>query len=133
MSEDEKAKAERAEAERVEAARRGHFESVLEDYPGYFELPFPFLDRHMKVWWKLAISPVETLSEYEYAYYTCDWNEAVELITKYGKWTVDGVPEGDLDTDNVPSDVKSWVMMAASLYIVPKLPISLQRKKFGTM
>ena len=133
MSEKEKAIAEKVEADRVEAARHGHFESVLEDYPGYFELPNPFLDRHMKVWWTMAITPLGPLTDLDFEFYDGEWKAAVELITKFGKWAVDGVPEGDLDSDNVPSDVKAWVMLVGSLYIFPKLPIRIQRKMFGNM
>ncbi len=137
MSDDEKAIAEQAEVEQLEAkqeaARRGHFESILEDYPGYFELPFPFLDRHMKVWWEMAITPLGSLTDLDFERYDGEWKAAVELIKKFGKWAIDSVPEGDLDTDNVPSDVKAWVMLAGSLYIFPKLPRSIQRKLFGTM
>ncbi len=137
MSDDEKAIAEQAEVEQLEAkqeeARRGHFESVLEDYPGYFELPHPFLDRHMKVWWKLAIDPRDNWTPLDFEYYDGEYKAAVKLITEFGKWAVKGVPKGDLDSDNMPSDVKSWVMLVGSLYIFPKLPISVQRKMFETM
>jgi hypothetical protein len=133
MSENEQTEAEKVEADRLEASRRGHFESVLEDYPGYFELPFPFLDRHMKVWWTLAIDPLKSLTPLDFEYYDGEWKAAVALIKKSGKWAVDGVSKDDLDSDNVPSDVKAWVMLVGSLYIYPKLPISVQRKKFETM
>ncbi len=133
MSDDEKAIAEQAEADRLEESRRGHFESVLEDYPGYFELPFPFLDRHMKVWWEMAITPLGKLTDLDFERYDGEWKAAVKLIKEFGKWAIDGVPEGDLDTDNIPSEVKQWVMLAGSLYIFPKLPISIQRKLFATM
>ncbi len=137
MSDDEKAIAEQAEVDELEAkqeaARRGHFEIVLDDYPGYFELPFPFLDRHMKVWWKLAIDPRDQWTPLDFAYHHCEYEAAVKLIKEFGKWAIDGVPAGDLDSDNMPSDVKAWVMLAGSLYIFPKLPISVQRKMFETM
>ena len=137
MSDDEKAIAEQAKVEQLEAkqeaARRGHFESVLEDYPGYFELPFPFLDRHMKVWWKLAVKPREQGNPLAFEYYHGEYEGIVKLIKEFGEWAVDSVPEGDLDSDNVPSEVKAWVVLAGSLYIFPKLPRSIQRKMFETM
>ncbi len=137
MSDDEKAIAEQAEVEQLEAkqeaARRGHFESVLDDYPGYFELPYPFLDRHMKIWWEMAITPRDKWTPLDFEYHHIEYEAAVELITKFGKWAIDDVPKGDLDSDNMPSAVKAWVMLAGSLYIFPKLPISVQRKMFETM
>ncbi len=131
MSEDEKAKAE--QAERAGAALRGHFESVDPDYPGFFELPHPFLDRHMKLWWAFGVEPLKALSTFDFDFYDGEWKAAVELIQKYGKWSVDGVPEGDLDGDNVPSKVKAWALQEASAYIYPLLPFSIRRKLLGIM
>ena len=104
----------------------GHYDSKgrdgLEDYPGYFELPHPFLDRHIKLWWKEAIEPLNGLSRLDYAFYDGEWDAAVKLIRDHGKWEVDAVPIGDLESDGVPSIVKSWVMKEAADYIYPFLP-----------
>ena len=106
---------------------------ALVDYPGCFTLPDPFLDRHMKVWWEVAINPLKKLSEFDFAFYDGEWRAAVKLIKDYGKWDVEGVPIGDLDTDGVPSIVKSWVMQEASSYIYPFLPYNIKRKMLGIM
>ena len=99
----------------------GHFESELDDYPGFFELPHPFLDRHMKLWWKEAIEPLKGVTRLDYAFYDGEWNAAIKLIREHGKWSIDGVPIGDLESDGVPSVVKAWVKEAAE-YIYPFLP-----------
>ena len=133
MSDDEKAEeAKREEAERKKAAKRGHFISTLEDYPGFFELPHPFLDRHMKLWWKSAIDPLNTLTPLDFDFYDGEWTAAVSLIQKYGEWAVENVSEGDLESDEaMPSVVKAWVMRQASSYIYPFLPQSIQRRLLG--
>jgi hypothetical protein len=110
----------------------GHFESELEDYPGYFELPHPFLDRHMKLWWLHAMEPLKGLGRLDFDFYDADWKAAVELITQYGTWSIKAVPVGDLKSDGVPSAVKAWVMQQASEYIYPFLPLKMRVAALGT-
>ena len=117
-------------------ASKGHFESEcrielypgMVDYPGYFELPYPFLDRHTRVWWEVAINPLKKLSDFDWAFYDGEWKAAVKLIREHGKWEIEGVPVGDLTTDGVPAIVKAWVMQEASLYITGFLPFRLRLK-----
>ena len=106
-------------------------ESKLEDYPGSFSLPEPFLDRHMKAWWGKAITPLKGVSTLDYAFYDGEWQAAVELITQHGAWSVEGVAPGDLLTDSVPMVVKSWVMKEVSDYVYPFLPPKLLLKMSG--
>ena len=113
MSEDEKAD---------EQVKPGHFESELADYPGHFELPHPFLERHMKLWWKEAIEPLKGLSRLDYEFYDGEWGAAVKLIREYGTWSVEAVPVGDLESDGIPSIVKAWVLKDSAEYIYPFLP-----------
>jgi hypothetical protein len=110
----------------------GHFDSELEDYPGYFELPHPFLDRHMQLWWKHAIEPLKGLSRLDFEFYDAEWLAAVKLITEYGTWAVKAVPTGDLSSDSVPSAVKAWVMQKTSEYIYPFLPPKMLLATLGT-
>ena len=135
MSDDEKVKVKEAEAEkkRAELAKLGHFECALCDYPGYFKLPNPFLDRHMKIWWEVAVNPLKKLSEFDWAFYDGEWQAAVELIRDFGEWEIEGVPAGDLTTDGVPAIVKAWVMQEANAYIYPFLPYNIRRKMLGIM
>jgi hypothetical protein len=143
MSDDEKVKAEEAEAEKAceEKVKRGYFDSEcrlevfpgMVEYPGYFELPYPFLDRHTQVWWELAISPVKKLSEFDFAFYDGEWQAAIKLISDFGAWEIEGVPVGDLTTDGVPAIVKAWVMQEASLYISSFLPFRLRLKMSAIM
>ena len=124
-----------------EKVSKGHFDSTcrleqfpaLVDYPGYFTLPSPFLDRHTKVWWEIAINPLKKLSEFDFAFYDGEWQAAIKLILEFGEWEVEGVPVGDLTTDSVPAIVKSWVMQEASTYIYPFLPFNIRRKILGIM
>ena len=117
-------------------AAKGHFDSscrlelypTMVDYPGYFELPYPFLDRHTRVWWEIAINPLDKRSDNDWAFYSGEWLAAVKLIKDYGDWAIDSVPIGILDTDEVPAIVKSWVMWEASKYISGFLPPRLRLK-----
>ena len=124
-----------------EEAKKGLFHSncrlelypAMVDYPGYFTLPYPFLDRHTRIWWELAITPVKKLSDFDFAFYDGEWKAAVKLIREHGEWEIEGVPVGDLETDNVPAIVKAWVMQEASLYISGFLPFRLRLKMSATM
>jgi hypothetical protein len=122
-------------------AKKGYFDSgcrlelfpALVDYPGHFTLPNPFLDRHTKVWWEIAINPLKKLSEFDFAFYDGEWQAAIKLNLEYGEWDIEGVPVGDLTTDSVPAIVKAWVMQEASSYIYPFLPFNIRRKILGIM
>jgi len=98
------------------------FDSSLESFPGSFELPNPVLDRHVKAWWSKAIKPLQGLGRFDFEFYDAEWLAAIELITLYGKWNIDGVAIGDLSTDSVPAAVKSWVTGEVASYIYPFLP-----------
>lgn len=107
------------------------FTSELDDYPGTFSLPDPFLDRHMRVWWEKAIKPLKGLSQLDYEYYDGEWQAAVELIEKFGAWAVEDVPIGDLGSDAVPMSVKAWVMGVTSDHILPFLPPRIKLRALG--
>jgi hypothetical protein len=111
----------------------GHFTSELDDYPGTFNLPHPFLDRHMRVWWQIAIRDIQGMSEADFAVYDAEWKAAVELIRQFGAWDIDNVPVGDLDSDSVPMAVKQWVIEVADIYIYPFLPPRIRRRVRGIM
>lgn len=107
------------------------FTSELEQYPGSFSLPDPFLDRHMRVWWEKAITPLKKLSTVDFEYYDGEWQAAVDLITQFGAWDVEGMPIGDLTSDSVPMSVKNWVMQEAANHIYPFLPLGVKRRLLG--
>ena len=107
------------------------FESSLDGFPGSFSLPDPFLDRHVKAWWALAIAPLKGLSRFDYEFYDGEWAAAVELITKFGQWAVDDVPVGDLSTDSVPAAVKTWVTREVDGYVYPFLPPKVLLNQLG--
>lgn len=120
-------------ADKQAEKRPGRFESSLDDYPGYFELPHPFLERHMRAWWQEAIDPLKNLTHLDFEYYNGEYKAAVRLIREFGVWVVDNVALGDLDTDGAPSEVKAWIMAEAAEYIYPFLPHSIRRKLLGIM
>ncbi len=112
----------------------GHFKSELDDYPGFIELPHPFLDRHMRVWWEHAIQGVKNLTGMDFDLYDGEWKAIVALLDGgHGKWAIEGVPQGDLLTDGMPSAVKSWAMQETSKYIVPFLPSRIRLKMLGIL
>ena len=106
-------------------------QSELDEYPGSFGLPAPFLERHMRVWWAKAITPLKGVSTLDYAFYDGEWQAAIDLIQQFGEWNIDGVAVGDLSSDGVPMAVKSWVMQEVSEYVYPFLPPKLRLKALG--
>jgi len=106
---------------------KGRFECSLEGYGGFFELPYPFLDRHMRTWWKVAMEDDEREGAYAYSTHDREWLASVELIERFGKWAVDGVPVGDLKSDGVPMAVKVWVTKEVDGYVFPFLMPSMLR------
>lgn len=111
----------------------GRFVSEIPGYPGHFSLPHPFLDRHMRLWWQTAFEDVRDVSRIEYEAYNAEWNAAAALIRDFGEWSIENVPPGDLDTDNVPMVVKTWVMAKASEYVYPFLMPKQKRLALGTI
>lgn len=110
----------------------GYFVSELDEYPGWFQLPHPFLNRHIKVWWDIAVKPTKTLDRFDLEMYRGDYDAAVRLIRDYGEWHVDGVTLADLEGEDVPAAVFKWVSDAASGYIFPFLPFNMLRRAYGT-
>ena len=109
------------------------FTSELDDYPGSFSLPEPFLERHMRAWWEVAIKPLEGMSELAYERYDAEWQGTVKLIREFGKWDIEAVSIGDLDSDAIPMEIKAWVNQDASLYVFPFLPLAIKRKMLGVL
>ena len=110
----------------------GYFESEIDEYPGSFTLPHPFLDRHMRCWWDAAFKQREgDVMDYDYAEF--EWKAYVALILEFGEWTVKGVSKGDLDGGGMPMVVKSWVTQEASNYIIPFVPPNRLRGLVGNL
>ena len=107
------------------------FISELDDFPGSFSLPDPFLDRHMRVWWQTAIPAHRDHTRFDWEQHEGEWKADVQLITEFGKWNLDGVPVGDLTSDGVPSIVKAWVMREMSIFILPFVPAGMLRQLVG--
>jgi hypothetical protein len=112
--------------------RPGYFESEIEEYPGSFTLPHPFLDRHMRKWWDAAFEQRKgDAMDYDYAEF--EWQAYVALILEFGEWEIKGVPKGDLDGGGMVMEVKVWVTQEASEYLIPFLPRNRLRTFVGTM
>lgn len=111
----------------------GRFKSELADYPGYFDLPYPFMNSHVKIWFADAITPLKGLTKLDYAYYEGEWEAAVKLITEYGDWQVEGVKVGELTTGDIPAAVSSWVLGEVSAYVIPFLPPKLRLLASGIL
>lgn len=109
----------------------GYFESEIDEYPGSFTLPHPFLDRHMRCWWDAAFLQRKGIDALDYDYAECEWKAVVALITKYGEWKVKGVPVGDLEGDGMVMEVKRWVMMEVDNYVYPFVPPNRLRQVAG--
>jgi len=107
-------------------------ESQLEDYPGTFSLPEPFLDMHMRAWWEASIEPLKGMSQLDYDFFEPEWNGALVLIREFGSWGIEGIPLGELESDAMPSAVKSWAMQEVSNYVTNFLPPKAKLKLYET-
>jgi hypothetical protein len=85
----------------------------------------------MRVWWSKAIADTQGKTAAEFELYDAEWIAAVELITQFGAWNVDGVPVGDLLTDGVPMVVKTWVAEEVDEYVYPFLPARIKLRMRG--
>lgn len=99
----------------------GRYQSNLPGYPGYIQFPYPFTLAHFRAWWEMAIKPAKGKSKADTNLFIDDWPGARELITKYGDWRIENVSLADLQADNVPLEVVSWVADCADEYISPQL------------
>lgn len=99
----------------------GRYESNLPEYPGFIQFPYPFTLAHFRAWWELSIRPMKGKAKTETNVFVDDWPGAKELITRFGDWRIDGVSLADLQADNVPMEVVSWVTDCADDYIAPQL------------
>lgn len=105
-----------------EQRERGYFESEFDAYPGHFQLPHPFLDRHMRAWWDSVFEQRKGIDVLDYDYAEFEWSAYVLLIREHGVWEIENVPIGDIDSGGMPMVVKVWVIQEASNYLVPFWP-----------
>lgn len=99
----------------------GRFEANLPSYPGYIQFPYPFTLAHFRAWWEMSVKPQKGKAKADTNLFVDDWPGAKELIIKYGDWRIEGVSLADLQADNVPMEVVSWVTDCADEYISPQL------------
>lgn len=109
-----------------ELIKPGRFESTLADYPGFIQFPYPFTLAHFRVWWDQSIKPMKGKAKSDTNLFVDDWPGARELIVRFGDWRVEGITLGQIQEDNVPLEVVSWVSDCADEYISPMLS---QRKR----
>ena len=99
----------------------GRFVSELDSYPGHFSFPYPLQALHMRLWWKIFVVDAGDIARINYEAYNAEWQAYVTLIRDHGEWSIENVPPGDLDTDNMPAEVQAWVMLKGNEYIYPFL------------
>jgi hypothetical protein len=99
----------------------GKYECRVDGYGGFIQFPYPFTLAHFEAWWSLAVKPQKGKTRTEINLFVDDWPAARELLRKYGDWRVEGVTLGQLESDDVPLEIVSWVVDCADEYISPLL------------
>lgn len=107
---------------------RGHFESVLADFPGFIRLPHPLMLKHVSEWWKSAVEPIKDKTPLDWEFQYADWLAAKNLILAYGEWGIKGVSESAVKNDDVPAEVMAMVTEVTNSYISPFLPSKARRR-----
>lgn len=95
----------------------GKFVSPFPNYPGYIQLPYPFMGRHYKLWLRASRSHAKDAEDdIDKLPAFGEWAGAVALILK---WAIEGVPEQDVSQsgDNVPVELQVWVRETIGEYL----------------
>jgi hypothetical protein len=105
----------------------GRFESPLEAYPGYVQLPYPFMLDHLKAYWEVAIKPLADLRPIDWGYWQGPLDGVILLIADYGEWAIKGVAFGDVKEGKIPLEVSQLLLTIGRDYITPQLDPKLQQ------
>ncbi len=104
----------------------GRYESPIEAYPGFIQFPYPFTYRHFQTWWKSGVEPIKKLSRLDFEAFNFEWEAVKRLLLDSGDWQIEGIKVGEVETDDVPMEVISFVVQSADEYIYPLLPAKKQ-------
>lgn len=103
--------------------KNGRYDSPIPDYPGYIQLPYPFMGRHYKAWLKetrkvMDGKPEEVDSLPAFA----EWAGAIALVEKFA---IEGISSADFtrDGDNVPMIVQQWIKTAIACYLAENFDV----------
>lgn len=99
----------------------GRYESIFENHPGFIQFPVPFMYPHFREWWQKVFEPLQNAGKLDFANIDLEWEGAKHLIIKYGKWGIESVSVGEFEKGNVPTELVSFVRMAADDFIWPYL------------
>ena len=105
----------------------GYYPCRITGHPGHIQYPSPMTYPHFKVWWELSIESVKELVVGDFKYWDAQWEAAKQLILKYGKWEIESISRGDVEDNNLPLEVISFVRMTSEIYIYPKLSPAQRR------
>lgn len=109
----------------------GHFVSIMDEYPGYIQFPYPLQLKQVGEWWKTAVEAIKDLTPLDLDFQLADWKAAKALLLTHGEWKIDGVSEMAVKNDDVPAIVMTFVVEAANTYIPPFLPLKARRRIQG--
>ncbi|MFQ5433846.1 MAG: hypothetical protein ACE5FD_03130 [Anaerolineae bacterium] len=100
------------------------------NYPGFIQFPHPLMLNHLKTWWETAVTELKGKSPLDFDGVELELKAAVELVSKYGTWGIEGVTIGDAQDGNIPAEVATWLINTASVYMLPFFPFGIRRKLF---
>jgi hypothetical protein len=105
----------------------GRFDSPIEAYPGYVQLPAPMMLHHFKAYWEIAVMPLGDKRPIDWDYWQFPLDGVIMLITQFGEWAIEGVKVGDLEAGSIPLEVSEWLLTVGRDYITPQLDPKKQR------
>lgn len=105
----------------------GLFESVMDEYPGFVQFPYPLMREQFHEWWMLAVEGIKNMNVLDYAYHDNEWKAYSQLLLNHGDWRIDGISVSDVKSGNVPQVVANFVMEAGDIYVRDFLPRKAQR------
>lgn len=104
--------------------KNGRYDSPITAYPGFIELPFPFMGRHYKAWLKAtrAVMNNSKADEVDSLPAFAEWAGAVALVTKFA---IEGLSASEftVDGDNIPMIVQQWIKTAIASYLAEQFDI----------
>ena len=107
--------------------RPGRYESPLEKYPGFVQLPDPMMLHHFKAYWEIAVKPLGDLRPIDWDYWQFPLDGVIMLILQFGEWEIEGIPQGEVEAGNIPLEVAEWLLTIGRDYITPQLDPKKQR------
>lgn len=103
--------------------KNGRYDSPIPEYPGFIQLPYPFMGRHYKAWMKATRAVLDAAPEEIESLPTfAEWAGATVLVEKF---QLEGLSNATLrgDGDDVPMIVQQWIKTAIASYLAEQFDV----------